>query len=83
MKQINDAITINPTVKFGKPVIKGTRVPVDLVIGKLAGGTSTEELIQEYNLTREQILAALKHALSLVQEEQLVYNPANYAYTNR
>ncbi|MEW6172124.1 MAG: DUF433 domain-containing protein, partial [Bacillota bacterium] len=43
-----------------KPVIKGTRVPVDILLGKLAGGTTYEELIREYDLTRDQIFAALK-----------------------
>ena len=39
-------------VRFGKPVIKGTRVPVDLVIGKLAGGLSVEQVMEEYFLQK-------------------------------
>ena len=38
MKEIAPGIIVDREVRFGKPVIKGTRVPVDLVIGKLAGG---------------------------------------------
>ena len=41
-KQTNTDITIDPKVKFGKPVITGTRVPVDLVVGKIAGGMEME-----------------------------------------
>jgi len=38
MKEIAPGITVDQSVRFGKPVLKGTRVPVDLVVGKLAGG---------------------------------------------
>ena len=43
-------------------MIKGTRVPVDLVLGKLAGGMTYEEVMAEYELTRADILAALRYA---------------------
>lgn len=64
-------IEIKPKVHFGKPVIKGTRVPVDLIVGKIAGGMTTEEVTKEYKLTREQVLAALQYAAKLVAEEEL------------
>ena len=73
VKEIADGIVVNPDVKFGKPVIKGTRVPVDLVVGKVAGGMAFEEIMEEYGLTKEQILAALRYAASLVAEEKLAY----------
>jgi len=60
--EIAPRITADETVRFGKPVIKGTRVPVDLVLGKLAGGMSYEELMAEYDLAKEDILAALDYA---------------------
>jgi uncharacterized protein (DUF433 family) len=60
--EIADRITIDKEVRFGKPVIKGTRVPVDLIIGKLAGGMTYEEVMVEYDLTRQDILAVLDYA---------------------
>lgn len=73
MKEIADGVVLDPKVKFGKPIIKGTRVPVDLVIGKIAGGMDIEEIIAEYDLTRDQILNALRYAALLVAEEKLAY----------
>ena len=64
-------IEVRPDVRFGKPVMKGTRVPVDLVVGKIAGGMTVEEVMTEYGLTREQVLGALQYAAKLVAEEEL------------
>jgi uncharacterized protein (DUF433 family) len=52
-------------------VIRGTRVPVDLVVGKLAGGMTTEEVAEEYALTREDVLAALAYAARSVVDDQV------------
>lgn len=60
--EIAHRITVDEKVRFGKPVIKGTRVPIDLIIGKLTGGMTYEEVIAEHDLTREDILAALDYA---------------------
>ena len=62
MKEIMDRIVLDEKIRFGKPVIKGTRVPVELVVGKLAGGMTFEEVMSEYDLSREDILAALTYA---------------------
>lgn len=70
-RQIANNITIDPKVRFGKPVIEGTRVPVDIVVGKIAGGMDIGEVMQEYDLDRKQVLAALKYAADLVAEEEL------------
>ncbi|MBU4319789.1 MAG: DUF433 domain-containing protein, partial [Nitrospinae bacterium] len=53
------------------PVIKGTRVPVDLIIGKLAGGMTYEEVMSEYDLTKEDILAVLDYAAKHLAEEEV------------
>ena len=66
-------ITIDQKVRFGKPVIKGTRVPVDLIVGKIAAGMKIEEVVKEYDLTRDQVLAALQYAAKLVSEEELSF----------
>jgi uncharacterized protein (DUF433 family) len=64
-------ITVDPKVSFGKPVIEGTRVPVEIVVGKLGGGMSVDEVMQEYDLAREDVLAALTYAANLVASEQV------------
>lgn len=70
MREILPGIIIDPEIRGGKPVIKGTRVPIDILLGKLAGGAPYEELMQEYDLTREQIFAALRYAAAVVGEER-------------
>jgi uncharacterized protein (DUF433 family) len=67
---MNHEIEIDPRICHGKPVIRGTRMPVSLVVGSLAGGMTFEEVQREYDLTIEQIRAALKFAGELVQQEQ-------------
>ncbi len=64
-------ITVNRGVRFGKPVIAGTRVPVDIVVGKVAGGMRTEEVMKEYDLTHDQVLAALQYAATIVSQERV------------
>ena len=66
---VNDRIVIDPRICHGKPVIRGTRMPVSLVVGSLAGGMSFKELEREYSLTREDIRAALKFDGELVDQE--------------
>jgi len=58
----------DPEIMGGKPVIKGRRIPVALIIGKLAGGMSREELLDEYDLTDEQVRAALNYSEQLIEE---------------
>ena len=59
---MNDRIEINPDVMLGKPVIKGTRVPVELIVRKLGEGASIEDLLDGYpNLKKEDIQAALTY----------------------
>ncbi len=69
--EIAPRITVDKDVRFGKPVIKGTRVPVDLILGKLAGGMSYEEVMAEYELTKEDILAALDYAAKHLSSEEI------------
>ncbi|MCX6089611.1 MAG: DUF433 domain-containing protein [Candidatus Atribacteria bacterium] len=44
----HERIEINPEIMFGKPVIKGTRITVELILRKLAGGMSPEEILQDH-----------------------------------
>jgi len=71
MREILPGILIDPEIRGGKPVIKGTRVPVDILSGKLAGGATYEEVMQEYDLTREQIFAALRYQAVVLGEERV------------
>lgn len=58
-----DRIEINPKVMMGKPVVKGTRIPVDLILRKLGEGASEDDLLDAYpRLTLEDIRAALHYA---------------------
>lgn len=61
VEEEEERITINPKVMVGKPVIRGTRIPVDAIIKRLAQGMSTQEILEEYpNLKEEDIKAALE-----------------------
>jgi uncharacterized protein (DUF433 family) len=62
MREIAPGITVDRGVRFGKPVIRGTRVPADLVIKKLAGGMTIEKVMEEYSLRREDVLNALSYS---------------------
>ena len=71
MTEIAPRIVVDENIRFGKPVIEGTRVPVDLVVAKLAGGMSMEQVCDEYTLSREDVLAALGYAARAVADEQV------------
>ena len=57
-----DQIEINPNIKGGKPVVKGTRVPVEVVVGAMASGASWGEVTEAYAITVEQVQACLAFA---------------------
>ena len=65
-------ITIDAAIQGGKPVLKGTRMPVHIVVGSLAGGMSIEEICDQYYLTEEQVRAALRYAAQTVADEIVV-----------
>jgi uncharacterized protein (DUF433 family) len=69
--EIAPGIVVDEKVRFGKPVIKGTRVPVDLVLGKLAGGMTYEKVMAEYDLPKEDILAVLGYASKHLADEEV------------
>ena len=63
----------DPEILRGKPRIKGTRVPVGLVLGYLAAGKSAAEIVGEFpDLTSEQIAACLDYARELAEFEAVV-----------
>jgi uncharacterized protein (DUF433 family) len=67
-----DRITADPAVLAGKPVIKGTRLAVEFVVGLLAQGWSEAEVLRNYpGLAREDILACLAYAQERLQSEHV------------
>lgn len=67
---MNNRIETNPKVMVGKPVIKGTRITVELILRQLAQGVTTEDILANYShLKREDIQAAVLYAARLVEEE--------------
>lgn len=63
-------IVATPDVLRGKPRIKGTRIPVSLILGYLAAGNTTDDIIQEFpDLSKEQISACLDYARELSEFE--------------
>ncbi|NUN13581.1 MAG: DUF433 domain-containing protein [Myxococcales bacterium] len=69
-KEIAHRITIDEKVLSGRPTIRGTRVPVELVLGQLAGGMLIEDVCQEYDITHDDVLAALAYAANILAEDQ-------------
>jgi uncharacterized protein (DUF433 family) len=63
MKQLFDRITINPNILLGKPVIRGTRIPVYVVVNLVAQGKDTAYVRTQYpNLTKEDVTQAIAYA---------------------
>ncbi|MCK4387312.1 MAG: DUF433 domain-containing protein [Dehalococcoidia bacterium] len=69
--EIAPRISVDERIRFGKPVVSGTRVPVDLIMGKLAGGMTYEQVMTEYQITREDILAVLDYAAKTLSSEEV------------
>lgn len=68
-----ERITASASVMLGKPVIKGTRITVELLLGKLSEGVTIQELLEAYpHLTREDILAALSYSADVISREELI-----------
>lgn len=69
-------IAINPKVMVGKPIIKGTRITVQLILRQLAQGITVKEILKNYpHITKEDILAVIEYAAQLVEEEKVYFLP--------
>jgi len=66
---MDDRIVIDPQIQHGKPVIRGTRVPVARIVGGLAGGMTLAEVMREYGISEEDVRAALNYAAQLIETE--------------
>jgi uncharacterized protein (DUF433 family) len=72
-RQWQDRIAIDPDIHHGDPCIKGTRIPVAMVVGSLADGLSFDDIRQEYpQLTDDDLYAALAYAAEVMRQE-IVY----------
>lgn len=82
---MTDRIEINPKVMLGKPVIRGTRISVELLLRKLAEGTTEPDLLDAYpRLKREDILAAIGYAADvLAREETFLLPPRDEIPSNK
>jgi uncharacterized protein (DUF433 family) len=70
---LTERIEINPAVMLGKPVIRGTRIPVELILRKLSEGATEADLLDAYpRLTRQDIQAALAYAANTLANETIV-----------
>lgn len=64
-------IVTDPKIRHGKPIIRGTRVSVDVVLGALAGGMTYDDVCKEYGIKREDVLAAIEYAAYIVAHEEI------------
>jgi uncharacterized protein (DUF433 family) len=65
---MNENIEMNPDIHFGKPIIRGTRVPVTRILGEVAAGTPWNQIETQYDITKADIQAAVAFANELVAE---------------
>lgn len=72
--ELMDRITVDPEVAFGKPVVRGTRISVQLIVKLLANGVTEEEILSDYypELVKEDIKAALLYASESLGYEEVI-----------
>lgn len=67
---MNDRIVIDPQISHGKPVIRGSRVPVVRILGYLASGMTMDDVRNDFGVTTEDVQAALEYAAELIEHEE-------------
>lgn len=73
MTSWEERIEINPAIMFGKPVIAGTRIPVEHILRKLAASVSVKAILRDYpSLTAEDVKAALAYASDAIGSEEML-----------
>jgi len=65
-------IHIDPDILCGKPVIKGTRISVELILERLASDLSFDEIIYDYDITKDDIKAAITYAYEIISNEEII-----------
>ena len=69
--QLATGIVIDPSIHAGRPVISGTRVPADIVVGRVAAGMTVQVVADEYGIATEDVYNALRYAAQRLAEEQV------------
>jgi uncharacterized protein (DUF433 family) len=68
-----EIITADPKIMLGKPIIKGTRITVELILKKLSDGMDINEIVTSYpNLTKVDIMAALSYSAEVISKEEMI-----------
>jgi len=68
----SDRVAMDPGIMTGKPIIRGTRIPVDMIVRMVAQGIGEKAILEEYpRLTRDDIRAALTYAAGVVADEDV------------
>ncbi len=69
-----DRIEVNPQIMLGKPVVRGTRIPVEVILRKLGEGATESDLLDAFpRLSREDIQAAIRYAADTLAHEEIVF----------
>ena len=69
--EIAPRIVADPRVRFGRPVVKGTRIPVAVILDELAAGSAAEVITREYGIKSDDIRAVLRYAAEMVAGEEV------------
>lgn len=68
-----ERIAVDPEIMLGKPIIKGTRITVEIILKKLSEGMIFDDLLTSYpHLTKEDILAALSYSAEVISKEEII-----------
>jgi len=72
LEDLLDRIVVDPRIMVGKPVIRGTRITVDLILELLAAGMKPEEIAEDYKISVEDVRAALLYAAKVLGREEIL-----------
>jgi len=72
VNELLERIVVNPKIMAGKPVIRGTRITVDNILELLAAGMKPEEIAEDYNISLEDIRAALLYAAKVLSRDEVI-----------
>ena len=71
--EYKERIITDPNIMLGKPIIKGSRITVELILRKLSEGMTIEEMLEAYpHLTKEDVLATLSYSADVISKEELI-----------
>ena len=71
MVELAPGITADPSIRYGKPVIRGTRVPAEVLVARVAPGMEIKKVAEEYGVSESDVYNALNYAAMRLSEEQI------------